>query len=312
MGKTTSELQTPTSASGIYATWGTEWDFGTACQYPALKVDFNGDGTATWEEFGDQRPNRAPVFAPVAAHWVAENTAAEMNIGQPTTASDADCDTLTYALSGTDAASFALDAATGQLRTLAALDYETRAAYSVTIEVSDGNGGSASITLAIKVEDVAETLTATPGVTSVALSWDAVAGAAKYRVDYRARPAAADSDTAAWTTDADTLTTPTHTVDELTCGTAYQFRVSAYGDGAAHSAAWGAASPPVVGFSALEVVNAGLTTIGRATLRASWRYGDGCPARFWQAKHFLEHIQGYADGTIRKGRMAGRTGGERR
>ena len=77
-GKTTSELQMPTSASGIYATWGTAWDFGTECQYPVLKVDFNGDGTATWEEFGDQRPNHAPAFTgtvPVA-HWVAENTAA--------------------------------------------------------------------------------------------------------------------------------------------------------------------------------------------------------------------------------------------
>ena len=300
-GKTTSELQMPTSASGIYATWGTEWDFGTDCQYPALKVDFNGDGTAAWEEFGDQRPNRAPVFAPVVALWVAENTAAEMNIGQPTTASDADCDTL----SGTDAASFALDAATGQLQTLAALDYETKAAYEVTIEVSDGNGGSASITVAITVEDVAETLTATPGVTSVALSWEAVSGAAKYRVEYRARPVAADSDTAAWTTDADTLTTPTHTVDELTCGTAYQFRVSAYGDGVAHSAAWGAASPPVVGFSVLEVVNAGLTTTGPATLSASWAYGDGCAAGLSQAKHFLEHIQRYADGTSRRGEWQG-------
>ena len=261
-------------------------------------------GTATWEEFGDQRPNRAPVFTETApvAHWVAENTAAGENIGQPATASDADCDTLTYTLSGTDAASFALDTATGQLQTLAALDYETRAAYEVTIEVSDGNGGSASIALTITVEDVAETLTATPGVTSVALSWDAVSGAAKYRVEYRARPEAGE--TAAWTTDADTLTTLTHTVDELSCGTAYEFRVSAYGDGVAHSAAWGAASAAVAAYSALEVVNATLTTTGPATLSASWAYGDGC-AGLSQAKHFLEHIQRYADGTSRRGEWQG-------
>ena len=31
------------------------WDFGTSAQYPVLKADINGDGTATWEEFGDQR-----------------------------------------------------------------------------------------------------------------------------------------------------------------------------------------------------------------------------------------------------------------
>ncbi len=44
-GKTTSELQSPTSASGIYSTWGPVtvdgvsipvWDFGTATQYPIL------------------------------------------------------------------------------------------------------------------------------------------------------------------------------------------------------------------------------------------------------------------------------------
>ena len=38
-GKTTAELQTPTSASGIYATWDADvWDFGTSSQYPVLKV----------------------------------------------------------------------------------------------------------------------------------------------------------------------------------------------------------------------------------------------------------------------------------
>ena len=65
-GKTTTELQTPTGYTGIYATWNVNidgaagnddpWDFGTASEYPVLKVDFDGDGTASWEEFGDQRP----------------------------------------------------------------------------------------------------------------------------------------------------------------------------------------------------------------------------------------------------------------
>ncbi len=37
-GKTTSELQSPTSNTGIYDTWDDDvWDFGTASQYPALK-----------------------------------------------------------------------------------------------------------------------------------------------------------------------------------------------------------------------------------------------------------------------------------
>lgn len=40
VGKTTTELQSPTSNTGIYATWNPNWwDFGTASQYPVLKVD---------------------------------------------------------------------------------------------------------------------------------------------------------------------------------------------------------------------------------------------------------------------------------
>ena len=38
-GLTTAELQTPTGATGIYATWNPNWwDFGTSSQYPVLKV----------------------------------------------------------------------------------------------------------------------------------------------------------------------------------------------------------------------------------------------------------------------------------
>ena len=83
VGKTTAELQAPIGYTGIYAGWlldldnadrdfddttGVDdfWDFGTASEYPALKADFDGDGTATWEEFGDQRgqspaPGQTPL-----------------------------------------------------------------------------------------------------------------------------------------------------------------------------------------------------------------------------------------------------------
>ena len=71
-GKTTAELQSPAGYTGPYQGWdvllsfeGTEfspdyslndfWDFGTRSEYPALKVDFDGDGTATWQEFGIHR-----------------------------------------------------------------------------------------------------------------------------------------------------------------------------------------------------------------------------------------------------------------
>ena len=44
--QTTAALQTPTSATGIYASWDEDiWDFGTSSQYPVLKVDFNKSGS---------------------------------------------------------------------------------------------------------------------------------------------------------------------------------------------------------------------------------------------------------------------------
>ena len=54
-GKTTTELQTPTDDSGIYADWDdAEWHFGTSRQYPVLKANVDGQGAATWQEFGYQ------------------------------------------------------------------------------------------------------------------------------------------------------------------------------------------------------------------------------------------------------------------
>ena len=87
---------------------------------------------------------------------MAENTAAGEDIGNPVAASDANGDALTYALSGTDAASFDIDTGSGQLMTLAALDYETKRTYSVTVTASDSGGLSDSIDVTITVTDVDE------------------------------------------------------------------------------------------------------------------------------------------------------------
>ena len=102
--------------------------------------------------------NAAPEFADSedGARSVAENTVAGMDIGDPVTATDADDDTLAYTLGGTDAASFAIGSDTGQLMTLASLDYETKATYSVTVTASDSGGLSDSIDVTITVTDVDE------------------------------------------------------------------------------------------------------------------------------------------------------------
>ena len=77
-GKTTAELQAPTSYEGIYRNWNTDidnadgdgyeatgaddpWDFGTQNRYPALRADLDGDGLTTWEEFGKQHVAVEPL-----------------------------------------------------------------------------------------------------------------------------------------------------------------------------------------------------------------------------------------------------------
>ncbi len=81
-GHTTAEMQGPTGYTGIYAGWNKDlddadgdndpatgaddfWDFGTVGEYPALKFDFDGDGTATWQEFGVQVRTALHTTAPV-------------------------------------------------------------------------------------------------------------------------------------------------------------------------------------------------------------------------------------------------------
>ncbi len=110
----------------------------------------------------DEEENNAPVFVEGSAteRSIPENTPAGRNIGAPVVATDLDEDVLTYSLSGVDASAFGIVSTTGQLRTRAPLDYEQRNVYSVAVLVSDGNGGTASIGVAINVTDVNETPTA--------------------------------------------------------------------------------------------------------------------------------------------------------
>ena len=102
----------------------------------------------------DDVTNSAPVFddSPSTTRFIVENTASGANIGLPVSATDGDSgDTLEYTLSGTDAGSFSINSSTGQLITSDALDYETKNSYQVEVSVSDGNGGTDSITVTIEV-----------------------------------------------------------------------------------------------------------------------------------------------------------------
>ena len=104
--------------------------------------------------------NRAPVFTEgsTTTRSVDENTASGVNIGKPVSATDADGDTLTYSLGGTDAASFSIDSSTGQLQTKTALDYETKNRFSVVVGTTDGKNNSRYIAVTVNVTNLNDNL----------------------------------------------------------------------------------------------------------------------------------------------------------
>ena len=130
-------------------------------QVEGKSVDPPDSNTAQSQVRGASQSNNVPVFSggTSVTRSVAENTASGTDIGIPISATDVDSDTLTYSLGGTDAASFSIDSSTGQLRTAAALDFETKNVYSLTITATDTNGATASIDVTINITDVDETVT---------------------------------------------------------------------------------------------------------------------------------------------------------
>ena len=147
-------------------------------------------------------PNNPPAFsADTAARSVAENTAAGQNVGAALTATDADSDTLTYTLEGTDAASFDIVSGSGQIRTRTGVTYnhEAKSTHTVVVKADDGNGGADTVTVTITVTDVDEppgqpaapSVSATAGsTTSLDVTWTAPTNTgpaiASYDLQYRA------------------------------------------------------------------------------------------------------------------------------
>ena len=189
-----------------------------------------------WARVGRMRTPRRPL-PKVVTRSVAENTPSGQPIGAPVSATDADGDGLTYTLAGADAAAFALDADSGQVRTLSALDYESRTTYAVVVEVSDGQGGTARqpVTIAVIDEDEPPAAPAAPTVSgtsskSLAVAWTAPAMAGRppvsdYDVQYRL------ADSGGGFTDAGyDGTGTTATLDGLRPDRAYEVQVRAHND----------------------------------------------------------------------------------
>ena len=161
-----------------------------------------GDFLIFVDSFG-KAANSVPIFTsePPVTRSVDENTPSGQPIGEPISATDGDDDTLTYRLSGADANSFAIDASTGQISTQGTYDFEQKSSYSVTVIVSDGEGGEASLVVNITINDIEEPSATVPsnvvvedGDSKLTVRWDAVLdeegkpSVTGYEVGHRERP----------------------------------------------------------------------------------------------------------------------------
>ena len=118
-------------------------DVGSFLRVTVFYTDKHGGGNqaeaVSTNAVREAATNHAPAFTDGAstARSVAENTAAGRNVGEPITARDRNGDRLTYSLGGTDRGSFGIVASSGQLQTSAALNYEAKTSYAVTVSVRD-------------------------------------------------------------------------------------------------------------------------------------------------------------------------------
>ena len=201
----------------------------------------SAEGTSDWSRSGTGAPNpdvanRRPAFSGgTRTLSVAENTPANTDVGAPIAATDRDGDTLTYTLEGADASSFDILSTSdgGQIRTSAALNFEDKSRYSVTVRVTDGRGGTDAATITINVTDVdgeAPDTPFAPRVTAVSstrlqVSWEAPGsdGPPITDYDYRYR-----EPSGTWTEVTNTtITATTLTIEGLAASTSYDVEVRA-------------------------------------------------------------------------------------
>ena len=218
-------------------------DVGRYLRVTVTYIDSLGSGRTVRRAPGNPvsqpRVNTAPTFTQnTVTRSIAENTRSGVNIGQPVAASDPDSgtgDRLTYAISGTDGASFGIVSSSGQLQTKAALDYETKNRYTVVVTATDRSGASDTITVTINVTNVvipgrpnAPTVSAhsSSGHSTLSVRWTAPASAGTgiggYNVQYRA------GTTGNWYSIQRSVTGTSTTISGLIPSTTYRVQVRAY------------------------------------------------------------------------------------
>jgi hypothetical protein len=138
------------SSSGVL-TFATAPDYETKNSYTTTVTVSDGAESSTQAitvNVTDVNDNN-PVITSAATFSAAEN---QTSVGT-VTASDADGDSLTFSISGTDASFVSINPSTGVITFNSAPDYENKSSYSATVTVSDGTN-STSQALTINVTNV--------------------------------------------------------------------------------------------------------------------------------------------------------------
>ena len=250
------DIQYKKTASSTWSTWSHN---GTATSarltglaegtsYDVQVMAKNDEGSSAWSDSGTATTQDKNVHAEfpsaTATRSVAENTAAGTNIGAAFTATDTEGHTLTYSLTGTDAASFDLATSSGQLKVKAALDYESKVTYKVTVGVSDNKDTNDNpdtvvddtIEVTISVTDVNEPPPApdAPTVTANSASPTSKIDVSWSAPDMSGKPALSDYDVqyrlsgdSGWTDASFSGTETSVTLSGLAAGKSYEVQVRA-------------------------------------------------------------------------------------
>ena len=134
-----------------------------ACKQPwesgdllMLRMSRSGEGLTGVTNDGPC--NRPPTFdASSYSFSVAEDAATSTAVGTVSATDSDEGDTVSYSITaGNDAGKFAIGSSNGQITVAGTLDYEAASSYTLTVEASDGGGGTASTPVTIAVTDVNE------------------------------------------------------------------------------------------------------------------------------------------------------------
>ena len=140
-------------------------DYETKSTYSAVITASDGENNSSQTiTIAVNDVNEEPSFVSNSSYSVQEGVT---DIGV-IAANDPENNTLTYSISGTDAASMSVNSSTGALTFNTAPDYETKTSYSITAEVSDGTNNISRSTgiFIVNVNDVAPTFTSSSSFTA--------------------------------------------------------------------------------------------------------------------------------------------------